>query len=130
MVTKEEPENSSSTKDVGGEESEVEEGEIVAGNSEDAEILKAMAPPPPMHPLEHAWTFWFDNPSAKQKQAAWGSSMRPIYTFSTVEDFWRFLFFLDLFVLKQYLVFQLFVDLLLSAFLSFLDLCTLTFEFT
>ncbi|XP_075482749.1 eukaryotic translation initiation factor 4E-2-like [Primulina tabacum] len=87
MVTKEEPENSS-TNNVGGEEYEAEEGEIVAGNSDDAEALKAMAPPPPMHPLEHAWTFWFDNPSAKQKQAAWGSSMRPIYTFSTVEDFW------------------------------------------
>ncbi|XP_033513616.1 eukaryotic translation initiation factor 4E-1 isoform X2 [Nicotiana tomentosiformis] len=40
------------------------------------------------HPLEHSWTFWFDNPSGKSKQAAWGSSIRPIYTFSTVEDFW------------------------------------------
>lgn len=39
-------------------------------------------------PLEHAWTFWFDNPSAKSKQAAWGSSIRPVYTFSTVQDFW------------------------------------------
>lgn len=41
------------------------------------------------HPLEHSWTFWFDNPSAKSKQVAWGSSIRPIYTFSTVEEFWR-----------------------------------------
>ncbi|XP_076919690.1 eukaryotic translation initiation factor 4E-1-like [Bidens hawaiensis] len=40
------------------------------------------------HPLEHSWTFWFDNPSAKSKQVAWGSSIRPIYTFSTVEEFW------------------------------------------
>ncbi|CAN4123756.1 unnamed protein product [Withania somnifera] len=40
------------------------------------------------HPLEHSWTFWFDNPSGKSKQAAWGSSIRPIYTFSTAEDFW------------------------------------------
>ncbi|KAI3969378.1 hypothetical protein MKX01_019939 [Papaver californicum] len=36
----------------------------------------------------HSWTFWFDNPSAKSKQATWGSSIRPIHTFSTVEDFW------------------------------------------
>lgn len=42
----------------------------------------------PKHPLEHSWTFWFDNLSSKQKQATWGSSLRPVYTFSTVEDFW------------------------------------------
>ncbi|XP_051136218.1 eukaryotic translation initiation factor 4E-2-like [Andrographis paniculata] len=46
------------------------------------------APPRAVHPLENAWTFWFDNPSAKSKQVAWGSSIRSIYTFSTVEDFW------------------------------------------
>lgn len=82
-------ENSSEmTKNHHGEESETEEGEITAGDSDAA--AKAMAPPPPpRHPLEHSWTFWFDNPSAKSKQAAWGSSIRPIYTFSTVEDFWR-----------------------------------------
>lgn len=44
------------------------------------------------HPLEHSWTFWFDNPSAKSKQVAWGSSIRPIYTFSTVEEFWRYVY--------------------------------------
>ena len=43
---------------------------------------------PVTHPLEHSWTFWFDNPQGKNKQAAWGSSIRPIHTFSTVEDFW------------------------------------------
>ncbi|KAM7271282.1 hypothetical protein ACFE04_030496 [Oxalis oulophora] len=40
------------------------------------------------HPLEHSWTFWFDNPQAKSKQATWGSSMRSIFTFATVEEFW------------------------------------------
>lgn len=65
---------------------ESEEGEIVGGELEDA--AKAVAPPPAKHPLEHSWTFWFDNPSAKSKAAAWGSTIRPIYTFSTVEDFW------------------------------------------
>ncbi|KAK6124133.1 hypothetical protein DH2020_042106 [Rehmannia glutinosa] len=87
---KEEAENSSSMAKnnhiSGGEDSETEEGEIVGGDSDDP--AKAMAPPPPRHPLEHAWTFWFDNPSAKSKQAAWGSSIRPIYTFASVEDFW------------------------------------------
>ncbi|KAL0363524.1 UNVERIFIED_CONTAM: Eukaryotic translation initiation factor 4E-1 [Sesamum calycinum] len=88
LAASEEAENSSMANNVGGEESEVEEGEIVGGDSDDA--AKAMAPPPPRHPLENSWTFWFDNPSAKSKQAAWGSSIRPIYTFSSVEDFWGY----------------------------------------
>ncbi|KAL6546441.1 Eukaryotic translation initiation factor 4E type 2 [Orobanche minor] len=87
---KEEAENSTSMAEnhhnVAGQESDAEEGEIVGGDSEDA--AKAMADAPSRHPLEHSWTFWFDNPSAKSKQAAWGSSIRPIYTFPTVEDFW------------------------------------------
>ncbi|CAI9773254.1 unnamed protein product [Fraxinus pennsylvanica] len=73
----------------GGDESEAEEGEIVGGGSDNDAAAKDIAVPPVVkHPLEHSWTFWFDNPSAKHKQAAWGSSMRPVYTFSTVEDFW------------------------------------------
>ncbi|KAH6773577.1 eukaryotic translation initiation factor 4E [Perilla frutescens var. frutescens] len=79
-------ESSAMNKNHPGDESEVEEGEIISGDSDAA--AKALAPPPPRHPLEHSWTFWFDNPSAKSKQAAWGSSIRPVYTFSTVEDFW------------------------------------------
>lgn len=89
-ATKEESGDSSSTAknhhNVGGEGSEPEEGEIVGGDSDAA--ASATAPPPSKHPLECSWTFWFDNPSAKARQAAWGSSIRPIYTFSTVEDFW------------------------------------------
>ncbi|KAA8519579.1 hypothetical protein F0562_013797 [Nyssa sinensis] len=69
------------------DEEEPEEGEIVG----DDDTLSSAKPPGALisqqHPLEHSWTFWFDNPS-KSKQAAWGSSMRPIYTFSTVEEFW------------------------------------------
>lgn len=70
------------------DESDLEEGEI-AGNDDVSSSAKAVEAV--MHPLEHSWTFWFDNPSAKSKQAAWGSSMRPIYTFSHVEVFWRYL---------------------------------------
>ncbi|KAK4491613.1 hypothetical protein RD792_002368 [Penstemon davidsonii] len=87
----EEAEDSSSMAknniDGAGDESEAEEGEIVVGDSEGQE--KAVAAAAPLkHPLEHSWTFWFDNPSVKSKQAAWGSSIRPIYTFSSVQDFW------------------------------------------
>ncbi|EEF42744.1 eukaryotic translation initiation factor 4E-1 [Ricinus communis] len=68
-------------------EDEVEEGEIVGGEGEEESTAKS-ALIYEAHPLEHQWTFWFDNPSAKSKQATWGSSMRPIYTFATVEEFW------------------------------------------
>lgn len=67
-------------------EKETEEGEI-AGNADDSSKNKAIPHQP--HHLEHSWTFWFDNPSAKSRQATWGSSMRSIYTFSTIEGFWR-----------------------------------------
>ncbi|XP_030547313.1 eukaryotic translation initiation factor 4E-2-like [Rhodamnia argentea] len=40
------------------------------------------------HPLERSWTFWFDSPTAKSSQAAWGSLIRPIYTCATIEEFW------------------------------------------
>lgn len=40
------------------------------------------------HPLETKWTLWFDNPNGKQKQATWGQTLRTVYTFDTVEDFW------------------------------------------
>ncbi|KAK7243038.1 hypothetical protein RIF29_37822 [Crotalaria pallida] len=41
------------------------------------------------HKLERQWTFWFDNQSKpKQQGAAWGTSLRKVYTFDTVEEFW------------------------------------------
>nr|APC26088.1 eIF4E1a [Nicotiana tabacum]QNT12786.1 eukaryotic translation initiation factor 4E1-S [Nicotiana tabacum]UVX95297.1 eukaryotic translation initiation factor 4E1-S [Nicotiana tabacum] len=63
-----------------------EEGEIVDESDDTASYLGKEIKP--KHPLENSWTFWFDNPMAKSRQAAWGSSLRELYTFSTVEDFW------------------------------------------
>nr|DAD20026.1 TPA_asm: hypothetical protein HUJ06_021489 [Nelumbo nucifera] len=40
------------------------------------------------HRLERKWTFWFDNQSKPKQGAAWGTSLRKIYTFDTVEEFW------------------------------------------
>lgn len=40
------------------------------------------------HPLEHKWTLWFDNPQAKQTVNKYGKTLKAIYTFDTVEDFW------------------------------------------
>ncbi|XP_009352074.1 eukaryotic translation initiation factor 4E-1 [Pyrus x bretschneideri] len=72
------------------DDDETEEGEIV-GDQDSASSKPSKGIAPQSHPLEHSWTFWFDNPaakSAKLKQADWGSTIRPIYTFSTVEEFW------------------------------------------
>ncbi|KAJ0971935.1 hypothetical protein J5N97_019894 [Dioscorea zingiberensis] len=68
--------------------SEVEEGEIEDESVESLAGRRVALEPAQPHPLEHSWTFWFDNPSAKSKQIPWGSSIRPVHTFSTVEDFW------------------------------------------
>ncbi|KAL3507571.1 hypothetical protein ACH5RR_032953 [Cinchona calisaya] len=41
------------------------------------------------HNLERKWSFWCDNQSKpKQEGAAWGSSLRKLFTFDTVEEFW------------------------------------------
>lgn len=40
------------------------------------------------HPLENSWTMWFDIPTGRQKQSTWGQTLRSVYTFDTVEDFW------------------------------------------
>nr|QIZ03081.1 eukaryotic translation initiation factor 4E [Glycine max]QIZ03082.1 eukaryotic translation initiation factor 4E [Glycine max] len=73
------------------DDDDLEEGEIPV-DGEDSGATATTKPPAALarnpHPLENSWTFWFDNPSSKSKQAAWGSSIRPIYTFATVEEFW------------------------------------------
>lgn len=59
------------------------------GIASGAEHPNAPPPTPKVHPLEQSWTFWFDDSSVyKYKQIPWGSAIRPIHTFSTVEDFW------------------------------------------
>ncbi|KAM2668679.1 hypothetical protein EV2_020246 [Malus domestica] len=73
------------------DDDEPEEGEIVGNqDSESSKPSKGIAPQ--SHALEHSWTFWFNSPAAKfakSKQEDWGSSIGPIYTFITVEEFWR-----------------------------------------
>jgi len=42
------------------------------------------------HPLHNAWTLWYDHELQSGKRPAnWGSNLQEVYTFSTVEDFWR-----------------------------------------
>ena len=72
---------------------------------------------PTSHPLEHKWTLWFDNQksggagSGKMSAAAWGQTLRSVYTFDTVEDFWRCEFFFS----KSFCCAQKVVSLLLCA---------------
>ncbi|KAG4945741.1 hypothetical protein JHK82_041787 [Glycine max] len=85
-----EDQNPSRVANDNNDDEDLEEGEIPDDGDDGA---SATSKPPSAlvrnpHPLENSWTFWFDNPSAKSKQAAWGSSIRPIYTFATVEEFW------------------------------------------
>ena len=65
----------------GSDTEEREEGEIVTPDKPKAEAV---------HPLENVWTLWF-NSSSGQTQANdenWGDHLKPIYNFSTVEQFW------------------------------------------
>ncbi|GKU92457.1 hypothetical protein SLEP1_g6179 [Rubroshorea leprosula] len=81
--------NSKEEEEENDDDKELEEGKIGGGDGDatsSSSQVKAVTYQP--HPLEHSWTFWFDNPTAKSKQAIWGSSMRAIYTFDTVEEFW------------------------------------------
>eukprot|EP01126_Amoeba_proteus_P047114 TRINITY_DN535_c0_g1_i9.p1 TRINITY_DN535_c0_g1~~TRINITY_DN535_c0_g1_i9.p1 ORF type:complete len:101 (-),score=13.59 TRINITY_DN535_c0_g1_i9:422-724(-) len=41
------------------------------------------------HPLEDAWTWWYDNPQTKPTFESWQGYLKEIYSFDTVEDFWR-----------------------------------------
>ncbi|CAK9136626.1 unnamed protein product [Ilex paraguariensis] len=69
------------------EEKELEEGEII-DDEDEAESSTKLTTKTLKHPLEHLWTFWFDSPLAKSRQSSWGNSLKSIYTFSTVEEFW------------------------------------------
>jgi len=72
---------------------EKEEGEITpppkSSTAGDAAVPTAVGGET-KHPLENAWTLWFDNPQAMKgsKSSNWGNSMRTVYTFATVEEFW------------------------------------------
>lgn len=58
----------------------------------------AVAEPKQPHRLERKWTFWFDNQSKPKQGAAWGSSLRKVYTFHTVEEFWWYVYIFISFV--------------------------------
>lgn len=42
------------------------------------------------HPLLHPWTLWYDIPSGKVSEKDWLATLKQIYTFRYVEDFWGY----------------------------------------
>lgn len=82
VTTAEDPKDLLAGEGEGPEEGEILGDEDVSSAAQPGKALAAA------HPLEHSWTFWFDSPAAKSKASSWGSSMRPVYTFHTVEEFW------------------------------------------
>jgi hypothetical protein len=40
------------------------------------------------HPLQNSWTLWYDNSTNAKNDQDWEQSLKPVYTLSTVEDFW------------------------------------------
>ena len=69
----------------GGDEGPSKEKKIMCGG----EKSKSNTAVKPWHSFQNSWTFWFDNPSSKSNQTTWGSSLRSLYTFATIEEFWR-----------------------------------------
>lgn len=41
------------------------------------------------HPLHTTWTMWYNPASSRNSSKTWTSNIREIWSFSTVEDFWR-----------------------------------------
>ncbi|KAF7837428.1 eukaryotic translation initiation factor [Senna tora] len=68
-------------------EAVVEGSEATAASTEVA-AAAAAAETGSKHKLDRKWTFWFDNQSKPKQGAAWGTSLRKVYTFETVEEFW------------------------------------------
>ena len=69
-------------------ESKPAEGQPPANGREDGEVPQEKGEEDSKHPLEHKWTLWYDSGSGKGGTQSWGKSLRTVYTFGTVEDFW------------------------------------------
>jgi len=43
------------------------------------------------HPLKYGWTLWYDAQlsGGKRPGGTWGDNIKEVFTFSTIEDFWR-----------------------------------------
>lgn len=67
---------------------EPEDGEVAEATA-NANASAADAGP---HPLEHKWTFWEQKKAEKKTMSKkeWGELQRKLFTFDTVEEFWKY----------------------------------------
>ena len=64
-------------------------GATSTGDQEEGELSPNKDAAPEKHHLEHKWTLWYNSGSSGKQQAnTWGSTLRAVYSFDTVEDFW------------------------------------------
>lgn len=47
-----------------------------------------MSSAPKSHQLQNVWTMWYDQGCEKGQK--WGDHLHKVYSFKTVEDFWRY----------------------------------------
>lgn len=40
------------------------------------------------HPLNTSWTLWYTKPPSQDSNESWSDLLKPVITFSTVEEFW------------------------------------------
>uniref|UniRef100_A0A0K0D051 eIF-4F 25 kDa subunit n=1 Tax=Angiostrongylus cantonensis TaxID=6313 RepID=A0A0K0D051_ANGCA len=59
--------------------------EVIEDVQKDEEENIALPEPLALHPLKHKWTYWYLN---DDRQASWEDRLKPVCTFSTVEEFW------------------------------------------
>ncbi|CAK9139541.1 unnamed protein product [Ilex paraguariensis] len=62
------------------------EAGVVEATATEAHTAETVAKQP--HKLERKWSLWFDDMWKPKPRAAWGFSLRKVYTFDTVEEFW------------------------------------------
>jgi len=56
---------------------------------DDSDAKSLQYDPNVKHPLTSAWTLWYDAPVPPNSRMAWGSNIKEVFSFGTVEDFWR-----------------------------------------
>ena len=66
-----------------------------SGPLPEAEVKEKPSGSAVSHPLEFDWTYWFDRGQgprrARDVERSYESNLKEVGTFSTIEDFWRFI---------------------------------------
>lgn len=63
--------------------------EVDAGPATTSSVAEQLQNISLKHPLQSRWVLWYDNPKNMQNGETWEDNLKKIFTFDTVEDFWR-----------------------------------------